>query len=422
MRVVVVGGGVAGLLAAWCLVEQGWDVEVWEADRRPGGWVWTETWPREDGRPGWLERGPQELSFGPSDALAGLVRRLDVTLQASPPRAQRWVLREGQRHPMPRSLRDLLGERGIAFSARLRLALEPWLPKHSAPDLKTFLIRRLGQDVVDTWIEPWLRSLVPSPLERVGLEAIPGLATWQGSLWRFWRAQEARRTWIPVGGMGALSSALAARLGTRLGLNRPVLALSRTPRGWAVRGPEGVVEVDRVVVAVPPVAAAALLEPVAPEAATRLRTLTCVDLLSWHSRHLGTNPWPKGVHGVVAPGEDSPIVGVLSVTTHAEDGGDEGLQLRTYVVGAGRGDWASVEAALKRWLPELPPAHQVTAVPALQGFCVPAPGHGRICREIDEGLPPGIAWTGSGRLGASLLALVEGFPEGWNPFEGHAAS
>ncbi len=416
MRVLVAGGGFSGLLAARRLRVQGFEVEVWEASGRPGGWVWTEAWPGKDGGSGALEWGPQELRFRPGDALDRLVQDLGLRLRPSPSRDPRWILRGGRCFPQPRSPLDLLLGAGLSLESRLRLFLEPLLPIRPAADLASLLAYRLGRSALHELAEPLLASLVPRPLAEVGLEAIPGLPAWRGSLSAFVRAQAGLRAWVPEGGLGAVAQTLATDLGPGLRLGCPVQGLARTAEGWEARSPGGEVRFDRVVLALPPASAAAVLEPVAPEAAGRVRAVPCADLLCWHSRHPGPNPWPRGFHLAVAPGEAPPVLGVISLGAADDRAAEGALQLRTYGAGDAADAWPGVEAWLRTRIPGLGPAEQFVVRPAPQGFAVPAPGHGEHCAEVDRLLPAGLAWTGSGRLGAGLGALAEGFPEGWNPF------
>lgn len=416
MRVLVAGGGLAGLLAARRLVARGFEVEVWEAADRPGGWVWTQDWPCVTGEPGALEVGPQELRFRPGDALDRLLRDLALPLRPSPSRNPRWIVREGRRFPQPRGLQDVIFGPGLSLRSRVRLLAEPLIPVRSAANLEGFLVQRLGLEAFQELAEPLLASLVPRPLAEVGLEAIPGLAAWRGSLAAFARAQAGSRSGVPVGGVGALAQMLARGLRERLRLGCPVQALAPADPGWEVWGPDRRAQVDGVVLALPTHDAARLLERLAPEAAAGMRNIPCADLLCWHSRHRGPNPWPRGFHLAAAPGQTPAVLGVISLAEDDPRGPEGGLQLRTYLRGSGGIGWPTVEAWLQAWIPGLPPALQTHLTLSPRGFPVPAPGHTGRCSEVDALLPRGVVWTGAGRLGAGLGALVEGLPEGWNPF------
>lgn len=416
MRILVAGGGFAGLLAARRLAAQGFDVEVWEASDRPGGWVWTQDWPGPEGEPGALEAGPQELRFRSGNGLDRLVRELGLSLLASPSRDPRWIVRKEGRFPQPRGFRDLILGGGLSARSRMRLLMEPLVPVRPFADLEGLLVHRLGRDAVRELAEPLLASLVPRPLAEVGLEAIPGLAAWPGSLAAFAGAQAGTRSWVPAGGVGTLAQTLARGLGENLRLGCPVEAVRPVDTSWEVQGGGRMVLADWVVLALPDREAARLLAGVAPEAAARVRGISSADLLCWHSRHPGPNPWPRGFHLAASPGQEPPVLGVISLAEEDPRGVEGGIQLRTYLRGREPLEWPAVEAWLRTWIPGLPPAFQARALPAPSGFPVPAPGHAQRCAEVDGLLPQGLAWTGAGRLGAGLGALAEGLPEGWNPF------
>ncbi len=82
--VVILGGGVAGLTAAWRLVQKGHKVEIYEAAERLGGRMWTQRSFNDEGM--FCEIGG-ELVDSNHAALRGLAAELGVGIQRLYPRA-----------------------------------------------------------------------------------------------------------------------------------------------------------------------------------------------------------------------------------------------------------------------------------------------------------------------------------------------
>jgi len=97
VRLAVVGGGIAGLAAAWEGLQQGADVVVLEASERLGGKIRTE---RADGRV--VEHGPDSFVAYRPAALA-LIRELGLEEDVISTRGTRKVFlhSRGRMHPLP---------------------------------------------------------------------------------------------------------------------------------------------------------------------------------------------------------------------------------------------------------------------------------------------------------------------------------
>src|SRR5947207_12478461 len=161
MRLVVVGGGIAGLAAAHRAVElareQGIDLELTllEARERLGGTIATER------MGGFLvEAGPDSFLSEKPWALA-LCKRLGVEdrLTRTDDRFRKvFVWRAGRLHPLPDGFQLLAPTRLAPFLAsglfswpgKLRMALDLVLPRGIADDdsLVSFVRRRLGRDAL----------------------------------------------------------------------------------------------------------------------------------------------------------------------------------------------------------------------------------------------------------------------------------
>lgn len=186
-RVVVVGGGIAGLSAAHALAVSPADtrpvVTLLEADGRLGGKVMTVNLGGlrvEAGPDGFLTRVP---------AAVELCRRLGLADQlVAPGRAPAAIWSGGSLRPIPSGLvlglpaspmqlarSGILSWRGIA-----RAALEPLLPRSSTQgdvSVADLVIPRFGRQVFDRLVDPLLSGIYAGRADQLSAEAVmPALA------------------------------------------------------------------------------------------------------------------------------------------------------------------------------------------------------------------------------------------------------
>ena len=424
-RVIVLGGGISGLLAAWHLQGSGREIEVWEASGAPGGWAQTLPWPGPGGEPGFLERGPQGLLVGRDGPLARLIRELGLTLRGAGAKGPRWLAKAGGRHPSPVTLAGLLRAPGLHFQERLRILAEPFIPTRpdTTEDLRAYIGRRLGEGFAREFLPALVAGVLAAPPERIGLETLPRLRRLEarGGLLIGGLRTGVEHTRVPCAGeacgTGTLAGILAGRLGCVI-TDRPARALEALPGGrWRVQGEGLVREADALVLALPAHAAAALLRPLAPEAAAVLDAIPRLDLRVWHSRHLPVPGWERGIGLLVHPPEGRGLLGVASFAAEDPRGVPGLFQLRTYLGGAypvdpDLADWPGVWRELRRWLPELGEPVQVREEVCPGAFPLLGPGHGAQVARLLAALPPRLHWLGAARFGPGLPDLAEGV-EAW---------
>lgn len=271
--VLVIGGGISGLAAAYELTRRGRSVRVLEAAPRPGGVIRTDVFD------GWVvDGGPDSLIVQKPGAVTlcrelGIESRLVRTLE---PRTA-YILRDGRLHPLaegsflgfPMTPGALL--RSSLFTARgkLRMACEVLAPRRQGDEeesIAAFVRRRFGAEAVDYLAEPLLAGIHAGDAERLSIQALfPRLVAAERSAGSVLRGL--RRTRPPQGGfvslpggIGELVDTLAGALpaGTIVTSSR-VLDLQR--RGtFEVESEGGRVAARAVILAVPAYAAGPLLQ------------------------------------------------------------------------------------------------------------------------------------------------------------------
>jgi protoporphyrinogen/coproporphyrinogen III oxidase len=335
VRAVVVGGGIAGLAAAWVLADRGADVTVLEASPRVGGKLRLAEVAGvavDVGAESMLVRRPEGLALARA---AGLGEQL---VAPSTLAARIWA--GGTSYPLPPATvmgipTDLAATRASGLldaGAIQRLEAEPSLPP--LPPLRAdvavggLVRQRCGDAVADRLVDPMLAGVYAGRADALSLQAtIPALAARLaddgGSLLRAAQAvaaQNSRGNGGAVftsirGGLARLPQVLAAAGRFRVRTGFTVRSIRRTPSGFAVEcGPvprPELVESELVVCAAPAAKAAGMLRAVAPRAAAELAFVQAASVaivtLAFQTRDLAL-PASSGL--LVAAGEPFAVKGV----------------------------------------------------------------------------------------------------------------
>jgi len=301
-HVVILGGGITGLSAAWHLQQAAArgslpiTYTLIEQSDHWGGKMHSEVIER-DGAPAWvLEAGPDGLLTRKPWALA-LARdlRLDEHfLFVKRENSRTFVLRQGRPEPLPAGLQLLAPTqwrpflRSPLFSTwgKVRIALDLLLPpRRSTADesLASFVRRRFGDEALRRLAEPMLAGVYNAEPERQSILAsfpqFPALERAHGSVIRGLRA--ASRQQPPPetpaflsfdAGNQTLVDALVARLTGDLQLDTTVCSIARADAdGYTIQFDDGASLVaDAVILATPANVAATLTREIAPDAAALL--------------------------------------------------------------------------------------------------------------------------------------------------------
>jgi oxygen-dependent protoporphyrinogen oxidase len=281
-RVVVVGGGIAGLTAAHDLVGAGHDVLLLESSARVGGKLYRTPVAGvtvDVGAEAMLNRRPEGVE---------LARSLDLPVEHPVLASSRIWTRDALR-PLPRSLMGVpldlaqLASSGVLSADGLeRVRREVSLPAEEIDgdiSVGALVDRRFGPEVTDRLVEPLLGGVYAGHARLISARAaVPQLVAFaqRGSVLE--QAAAIPTTYdrpvfagIP-GGMGRLPEVLASGLVVRTGAT--VRELTRTATGFSLTvGPttaSEVVTADAVVLATPAAPTARLLGAVSPVAAAEL--------------------------------------------------------------------------------------------------------------------------------------------------------
>jgi protoporphyrinogen/coproporphyrinogen III oxidase len=280
VKVVVVGGGVAGLTCALALADRGHEVTCLEREAAAGGKVGTAR--VNDGAGQWLvERGPAGV-LDNSPPTQELYQRLNLSSEVviSDDAARKRFLMRGRRLRLVPASPAILFSSVLPWSAKWRLIREPKAPPPPAGVDETvaeFARRRLGDEIAAGLAEPMVSGVFAGDYSRLSIaSAFPRVVEMErthGSLLRAMMAMEKARKADgrprePVrltslrGGMGSLPAALAGALGDRLRTKASVHQLLRSGSGWTVQTDAGPLSADRVVLALPSDEAAELVKPI----------------------------------------------------------------------------------------------------------------------------------------------------------------
>ncbi|MGH3456690.1 protoporphyrinogen oxidase [Aeromicrobium sp.] len=282
MRVAVVGGGVAGLAAAYALGKAGLDVVVLEGSDRIGGKLRlaeVDGVTLDVGAEALLARRPEATDLCTEIGLG------DAMVHPATSSAAIWT--RGALRPMPPTVMgipadvDALMESGIVTEKPVS---RPAPAPHEDVSVGGFVRARVGDEVLDRLVEPLLGGVYAGHADQLSLAAAgaPILALGDDLLAGAAAAVATPRGG-PVfagleGGLGRLPSALAEVSGAEVRTGAVVRDIQPAHGAWTLALDDGQEAVDAVVLATPAPAAARLLADAAPEAAFVLADVTYASM------------------------------------------------------------------------------------------------------------------------------------------------
>lgn len=263
---VVVGGGMAGLIAAFDLGRAGRRVLVLERASEVGGVVARHRVAGMD-----LDAGAESFAVA-RPSVAGLLADLDMTDRiVAPAPLAAWVRHEAGTAPLPRG--SLLGIPATPWAADVRRVLGPvgslracvdrlLPPRIAGATIGELARRRMGPRVLQRLVEPVVGGIHAADPSILELDAVaPGLRAALGTSGSLSAAVQALRGHGPApgsavagidGGMAVLPAALAAAIlaqGGEIRCETEVVAAVRGSGGWRVQLPSGDLTVPALVLA-----------------------------------------------------------------------------------------------------------------------------------------------------------------------------
>jgi oxygen-dependent protoporphyrinogen oxidase len=342
-HIVIAGGGIAGLAAAFFLRDAPVRVTVLEGARRPGGKLAVSEVAGaavDEGAEALLTRRPEGVSLVGAAGLAGEL------VQPGTLAARIWS--RGQMCPLP--ARQVMGvpadpgelaATGLVSPAGLARAAEdlrmPATGRGGDVSVASFVGARFGPEIVERLVDPLLGGVYAGRSEHLSFEAtLPDLA--RESRCHASLAQAAAAL-LPApgaaprpsgtsvfttlaGGLGTLAPRLAAASGADVRTGVMVRGLTRTPAGWrlttgSAHAPAQV-EADAVVLAVPAAPASRLLAgvPGASAAATALAGIRYASMvLVTLAYPVGAFPQVPAISGYLVPAVDGRAVKAVTFSS-----------------------------------------------------------------------------------------------------------
>jgi oxygen-dependent protoporphyrinogen oxidase len=251
-RVVIVGGGITGLTAAFSLASRSaepLDITVLEARERTGGLIHTSPFAGldavDEGADAFLARVPWATELAHDIGLTGAL--------TSPSASHAWIWHNTlQPIPgdimlgVPASVGSFSKSRLFSISGKLRAGLDLVLPQTKKNDcIGDYIRHRFGTQVQERLVDPLVGSIYAADTDNFSIEAVPQIAALTESRSMLLAARKARSQVVsnepvfatPLRGVGAMISTLEQRtiaLGVRIQTNAAVSNIVRDGNSYRI--------------------------------------------------------------------------------------------------------------------------------------------------------------------------------------------
>ncbi len=327
----ILGGGIAGLTAAWQMHQLGHPFTLYEASSRLGGPIETirrDGFTIELGPDGWISEKPwaselaRDLGLGDELIASNDATRVTWIVQ----QGALVAIPDGMRMMVPTNLDALAASPLFTPEALAAYAAEPACShelRAQAPDtdesIATFIERHFGSEVLHKIGAPLLSGVFGGNVETLSVRAVmPNFVAMErthGSLilaleqiikLRGVQPPQPIFTTLRSGTQTLIDRMAAALPANQIRLNTPVTALARTDGRWAITTASETHLYDQITLALPAHAAAPLLAPLSPRAA-ELLTLDASSAILVAFAFTDDFALPQGF-GFLAPAGESAIL------------------------------------------------------------------------------------------------------------------
>lgn len=352
-RVIVVGGGIAGLSMAWALRwrDPGVELLVLERGARTGGNIRTEHvngYTCESGPDGFLDSAGETLR---------LVRQIGLEKRLLPSRdaaRKRYIFRHGRLHRVPQSPGALIASGLLSARAKARLLCEPFTRRPTAEDecIHDFATRHIGAEAASIMVGSMVSGIYAGDARALSLRAcfpkMWDMESRHGSLVRAMIATRKQRKasdvpGAPAGkltsfteGMGELVDALTDVLADVVRLNTRVLNVRRDPEtgGWSVLTTAGYFDADAVILAGPAAESSEFLRSFDPRLAQELDDIPSAPVVVLAVGYDAAAIGPLDGFGFLVPrSEEVRTLGALWETSIYPNRAPEGKALLRVILG-----------------------------------------------------------------------------------------
>ncbi len=349
-RILIIGGGVAGLGAAYKIRRaeaegHGLDFLLIEKENRLGGKIQTEIVPDPSNGGAFIVDGGPDCFLTEKPAchrIAKLLGIFDDELPTDDSKRRTWILSRGRLHALPDGLMMFAPTKFLPFvttglfswPGKIRMALDLFIPPKKVnpgelndETLESFVVRRMGRECLDRLAEPLVGGVHASDPNQMSLAAtFPRLLEMEqtyGSLIKGFlvarkKVEEMRRKYPPkpgqkprtfftsfVKGMQELTDRMAEAAGLeRIRLGVSVTSFQRYGQNrWRVFLSDGsMMEGDAVILATESWAAEPLIRPIDPTIADALASIPCSSSatisLAFYEKEVG---FDLNAFGVLCP-------------------------------------------------------------------------------------------------------------------------
>jgi oxygen-dependent protoporphyrinogen oxidase len=428
LRVAIVGGGIAGLAAAWELRDRA-DVTLFEPDRL-GGRIRTTGF---EGRP--IDEGADAFIARVPDAVE-LCRELGIEPELVAPSAGRSMIWwRGRLRPLPeglvlgapRHLGHLAGGGILSPAGMARAALDLVLPRRPArvATVRELIADRFGAEVADRLVDPLVGGIHAGSTRELGAaEVVPQLVEAAErsrslllGLRRIPVAPDLPMFLAPHQGVGRLVDVLVVSLeaaGARF-VAAPVEALRAASGGRVVLDPDPE-PFDAAVVATPAGTAARILGPDGTAALASLPTASVALVTA----ALPGVQLPLGINGFLVPRQEGRLMTACSFASNKWPQWGEPNRALVRISTGRSGDTEALDLAddvlTERLLHELTQALGTDLSPSTtrvsrwpDAFPQYFPGHGERMAAVDAALRrrlPTVTLAGASYRGSGIPACI----------------